>query len=202
MLSNRIILENITIEVFNNWIGVQSILINNKIVSKKFSMTGCEHHFQLVESGRIVNYILSTKTSSKIQLLKTNQVLIDLTRNGEIIQQNLLLNIGKTIKQSNNPSKTEGLKYLYEYEIVEAINSFKQSLIKDNSDGEIYFLLACCYSIEEDSKEGIRHLELAIKNNFLDRELILNHEMLAYVRMQEEFDKFRNEKLGNNDEEE
>ena len=202
MLSNRIVLENITIEVFNNWIGVQSILINNKVVSKKFSMTGCEHQFKLMESGRIANYILTTRTSSKTQILKTNQVLIDLTRNGKKIQQNLLLNIGKTIEQSNNHSKAEGIKYLYEYEIDEAINSFKQGLVKDSSDGEIYFLLACCYSIEEDSIEGIRHLELAIKNNFLDIELILNHEMLAYVRMQEEFEKVRFEQLGNQDEEE
>lgn len=185
MSSNKIKIGEVIIEIYNNWIGVQSIIINRETISKQFSFAGSEHYFTLLEDGVVIPYVLTTKRSSK----KGAQMLVDLKRDGKMIKENVLISF-ITNKKENNKHKLRGIKFLKAYEIVEAIGAFKHGLEFDRSDAEIYFYLACCYSIEEDATKGFECLKLAIEYNLKDIHLILHHDMLAYLRIQEEFKVF------------
>lgn len=44
----------------------------------------------------------------------------------------------------------------------------------------------------ERTQEGFEHLRLAVKHHLKDTEMILNHDMLAYMRIQEPFVDFVN----------
>ncbi|WP_158614712.1 hypothetical protein [Flavobacterium sp. RSP49] len=38
------------IEVFNSFIGKETIVLNGKVVSEKNSITGATHHFKMIEN--------------------------------------------------------------------------------------------------------------------------------------------------------
>ena len=200
MSDKKITIDNNLIEINNSWIGVQTVLVNGKVVSKKFSFLGTNHYFTIVEDGHEVEYILTTKVSSKTQRLKSNQFLIDLRCEGRIIKENVLIEFGTEQKKENNKYKVIGIKFLREYEIKSAIKALKRGLAFDNNDPEIYFYLACCYSIEEKTKDGFECLKKAVENNLTDTEMILNHEMLAYIRVQDGFEAFLNSNFTKYDE--
>lgn len=182
------------IEFHNNWLGVETVIINGQIVSKKSSIRGTNHYFTIVEEGHIVPYVLTTKLGG------TGQVFIDLRRNGELVQNDLLVNFGTKEKPEPNDHKLEGMKLLSEYEIQKAIQSLEKGLEFDKNDPEIYFYLACCYSLEEKTKEGYECIKQAIEYNLNDREMVLNHEMLAYLRIQDAFEEFLNSNFTEYDE--
>ena len=198
-MSDKIIkIGNNVIEIHNNWIGVQTVLVNGEIVSKKFSISGNSHFFTIRKDGYDRKCILTTKLSSKQRLIKNNQVLIDLRCDGKIIKENFLINFGTNKKgkinqkKETNEHKITGIKLLREYEIENAINALEWGLELDRNDPEIYFYLACCYSIQEKKKDGFECIKKAVENNLNDTEIILNHEMLAYLRVQDGFEAFKN----------
>lgn len=192
MSGKKINIGNNIIEIQNNWIGVQSILVNGKVVSKKFSFSGTNHYFSISEDSHEKKYTLTTKISSKKRPLKSTQILIDLRCDGNIIKENLLIDFGTNQKKENNENKVAGIKLLKEYEIKNAIKTLKWGLDFDRNDPEIYFYLACCYSIEEKTKDAFECIKKAVENNLNDKEMILNHEMLAYIRIQDGFENFSN----------
>ena len=75
----RIITVNIgktKIEFFNNmWNGYESIFVNGKLVSKKFSFFGVDHKFEVEEDGEWVAYVLTTGFGME-------GITADLSRNG------------------------------------------------------------------------------------------------------------------------
>ena len=66
------------IEFWNSVLGIESILINGKEISKKFSVTGIEHKFELNSK----DYILK----SKAKLFAKDEINIQLSENGKIIE--------------------------------------------------------------------------------------------------------------------
>ena len=187
---NKIQLEGKTIEIYNNWIGVQSVFVNNQIVSKKYSFTKSEHNFSLFEDGQEVPYTLIVKVSSKEQLLKSDQVIVDILKNGKTIKKDLFITFAKKQKRERNKNKIKGIDFLKEYEIDQAIEALQKGLEIDDHDPEIFFYLACCYSIKEETKKSFEFIKKAVENNLNDREMILNHEMLSYIRIQDGFEQF------------
>ena len=192
MALDKIKIENYIIEVHNNWRGVQTLMVNRQMVSKKFSFAGTDHFFTLLEDGHDIPYVLTTKINSKSHLLADNQILIDLKRDGKMIKEDVLLNFITDQKKEKNKSKAAGIKYLKDHEIKDAIKALKRGLELDKNDPEIYFYLACCYSLEERTKEGFECIKLAVENNLNDREMILSHDMLAFIRIQDGFEGFLN----------
>ena len=192
MSDKKIKIGNNVIEIHNNWIGVQTVLVNGNIVSKKFSISGNNHFFTIMEDGHDRKYILTTKLSSKQRLTKKNQVLVDLKCDGKIIKENLLIDFGPNQKKETNEHKIAGIQLLRDYEIKNAIKALEWGLELDKNDPEIYFYLACCYSIQEKAKEGFECIKKAVENNLNDTDIILNHEMLAYLRVQDGFEAFMN----------
>jgi len=92
----------------------------------------------------------------------------------------------------NNQAKRDGLAKLREYELEEALIDFKKAQELDPQDPEIYFHMACAYSILEKTKEGFEAIKKAKELGFKDDDTILKHDMLAFLRIQDAFEGFLN----------
>ncbi len=92
----------------------------------------------------------------------------------------------------NNPFKKSGMKKYKEYEIEEAISDFQKGLKIEPTDIALHFNLACAYSLMEDKEKAFKHLALAVEYGLKDTSKILSHDDLAYVRIQPEFETFKN----------
>ncbi len=186
MYYKKIRTDHAVIEFHNNWLGMETVIVNGKEVSQKSSLLGTNHYFVVSDKGRDIAFTLTTK------LGPAGQVYFDLRKDGELIEENVLVNFGTKGKHEPNEFKTKGIQLLKEYEIKLAIEALKKGLAFDKKDPEIYFHLACCYSIEENAEEGFECIKQAVSLNLNDKEMILNHEMLAYLRLQDAFEDFLN----------
>ena len=174
------------IEFHNNWLGEETVIVNGQVVSKKSSVWGTHHHFNVIEDGHHVRYVLTTKVNGNMQ------VFVDLKKNGEYTQKDVPVLYGGMPRKPKNIAKKNGMQELYEYDLENAIKELTKALDVDNKDPEIYFYLACAYSVQENLPMAYEHIKLAVENRLQDIEMILNHDMLAYVRLHDEFESFLN----------
>ena len=172
------------IEFHNNWLGEETVIANGRLVSKKSSFWGTHHYFTVVEDGHTVRYILTTKVGANMQ------VLLDLSRNGKMIEENVAVAYGSKPRKPPNKAIHQGLLHLQEYDLDEAERQFAFALDLEPENPEIHFHLACIYSIREETRQGYECLKKAVAYGLQDHEEILNHDMLAYLRMQPAFADF------------
>ncbi len=184
MQYQKLLVGDTIIEFHNNWLGEETVIVNGHLVSKKSSIWGTDHHFTLVEQGHHARYILTTKMNAGMQ------VLLDLRRNGELIQEDVIVKYGSRPMKPKNKAKKMGMAKLKEYELNEAIEEFKKALDFDVNDPDIYFHMACAYSILESPKDGFECIKTAVAKGLQDKEMILNHDMLAFLRIQDAFEDF------------
>ena len=59
------------------------------------------------------------------------------------------------------------------------------------NDVAIHFNLACSYSLSEEKENAFFHLGKAVEYGFVDFKRIQEHDALAYLRIQDEFDIFK-----------
>lgn len=186
MQYQKITSGNIVIEFHNNWLGEETVIVNGQVVSKKSSVWGTNHYFTISENGADVRYILTTKVVDGLQ------VALDLSRNGELIQENVPVKFGSMPKKPANKAKKRGLAELKEYGLETALIEFEKALEQDPNDPEIYFHMACAHSVKENTGDGFWCLKKAVDNGLADKEMILNHDMLAFIRMHPAFEDFLN----------
>lgn len=172
-----------TIEFHNNWLGEETVIVKGQVLSKKSSILGIDHQFSVLEKGKKVKFVLTTKLSTN------GEVLLDLHRNGKLVINDLRVAYGFSPKKTNK-AKQEGIQKLKAYQLNEALDDFKKALKENDEDPEIYFHMACAYSVLEKPLEGFESLKKAVVNNLQDTEMILNHDMLAYLRLHDAFDGF------------
>lgn len=91
----------------------------------------------------------------------------------------------------NNPFKKSGLKKYKDFDIEEAIEDFQKGLKIEPDDVALHFNLACAYSLLENKEEAFYHLTQAVQNGFKDYDKIQGHDDLAFLRIQPEFDDYR-----------
>ena len=194
MQYQKIISGETIIEFHNNWLGEETVIINGQIVSKKSSILGTDHYFNVMEDGHNVNYVLTTKVNDLLQ------VLLDLRRNGVVVQENIPVQFGTQPKRPKNKPKKQGIIKLKEYDLDAAIADLEKGLDIDANDPEIYFYLACAHSLKENTRNSFDCLKSAIEKKFQDIEMILNHDMLAYVRMHPAFEGFLDSNFSKYDE--
>lgn len=187
-------IEGTMIEVHNSWLGVETVTVNGKKVSEASSVFGFNHYFTVQESSGLSQYHVITKVLDDF-----GNVGIDVKRNGQFLYRNLPLSFSFIMKRSNNKHKKLGLEHLRNYDIELAISNLEASLEEDSYDWEAHFHLACAYSNIEDTKKALFHLSKAVENGLKDTDSIMTYEMLAFVRIQDEFDEFleRGFKLSN-----
>lgn len=174
------------IEFHNNWQGEETVIVNGKIVSKKKSVWGTNHYFTVMEDGHQVRYILTTRVNDHMKIM------LDLSKNGELIQDDIPVKYGSKPAEPHNKAKKDGLSKLNEYDLEEALQDFEKALKINPKDPDIYFHMACAYSILERTPEGFECLKNAVTYGLPDTEMILNHDMLAYLRMDPVFEDFLN----------
>ena len=172
------------IEFHNNWMGEETVIVHGHIVSKKSSIWGTDHQFIVTEQGKTARYVLTSHFTASMQ------VTVDLRKNGKLVYENLPVGFGTASLGPKNKPKIEGIQKVKNYDLEEGIDSLKKALDMDIEDPEIYFYLACAYSVLEMSKEGYESLKKAVAANLKDTETILNHDMLAWLRLQEAFEGF------------
>ncbi len=90
-----------------------------------------------------------------------------------------------------NPLKNSGLAKFKEYDYDGAIDDFKKALTISPDDIALHFNLAAAYSLTENKDSAFQHLDNAVRLGFKDFDKINSHDALAYLRIQEEYDAFR-----------
>ena len=86
--------------------------------------------------------------------------------------------------------KQSGLKKYKEYDYDGAIEDFGKALAADPKDVAVHWNLTCLYSLTEQKELAFYHLQKAVELGFADFEKVKNHEALAFLRVQPEFDTF------------
>ena len=94
-------------------------------------------------------------------------------------------------RSRSNPFKKTGIQKYKDFEMEGAIADFKQGLAIDPRDVALHFNIAAAYSLTEDKDKAFYHISEAVKHGFKDFEKINTHDDLAYVRIQPEFDDFK-----------
>lgn len=183
MQYQKIVSEDTTIEFHNNWLGEETVIVKGQIVSKKSSVWGIDHPFTVLEKGKEVKFVLTTKVDANMQ------VLLDLRRNKKLVVNDLPVKYG-SLPKSSNKAKQEGIQKLKAYQLKEALEDFQKALKENDEDPEIYFYLACAYSVLEQPLEGFESLAKAVEHNLQNTEMILNHDMLAFLRLHDAFEGF------------
>ena len=186
MYYHKFIIGETEIEFHNSWTGKETVTVNRQIVSEKSSVWGTHHVFSVLENGKSVNYVLTTKVNSSMQIF------LDLKKNGEFIKENIPVMMGGSPKNPENKHKTKGLHKLKIYDLDEALEEFKKALLIDPKDPDIYIQMACVYSIQEDADNGFSCLKKAVENKLQNTDIILTHDMLAFLRMHKRFEEFKN----------
>ncbi|MEO6131773.1 MAG: NINE protein [Saprospiraceae bacterium] len=91
-----------------------------------------------------------------------------------------------------NPYKVNGIKKYKEFDLEGAIDDFKKGLEINPRDISLQFNIACAYSLTEQVDLAYNHLDKAVSLGFNDFEKIKTHDDLAYVRIQDRWDDFKN----------
>ncbi|MCB0598316.1 MAG: NINE protein [Lewinellaceae bacterium] len=89
-----------------------------------------------------------------------------------------------------NLYKASGIKKYKDYDYDGAIEDFNKSLDIEPNDVATHFNLACAYSLNEKPEKAFFHLDRAVANGFNDFQRIKEHDALAFLRIQPEFDAF------------
>lgn len=91
----------------------------------------------------------------------------------------------------SNPFKRSGLAKYKEFDLDGAIEDFNKGLEINPNDIALHFNIACAYSLSEKKELAFYHISKAVNLGFKDYERIMSHDDLAYVRIQPEFDSFK-----------
>jgi len=87
-----------------------------------------------------------------------------------------------------NPYKASGIQRYKAYEYEEAIEDFLKVLETEPNDISVHFNLSCANSLLEQKEEAYYHLNRTIELGFKDYHRIRNHDALAYLRLQPEYE--------------
>ena len=93
-------------------------------------------------------------------------------------------------RRKPNPHKQRGIRKYKEYDYDAAIEEFHKSLAIEPEDIATHFNLSCAYSLNEDADKAFYHLDKAVEYGLKDHSKIKDHDALAYLRIQKEFDTF------------
>jgi TM2 domain-containing membrane protein YozV len=94
-------------------------------------------------------------------------------------------------REPSNPYKISGIKKHKEFDLEGAISDFKKGLEIEPNDISLHFNLACAYSLTEQVDKAYAHLDKAVALGFNDFEKIKSHDDLAYVRIQDRWEEFK-----------
>jgi TM2 domain-containing membrane protein YozV len=94
-----------------------------------------------------------------------------------------------------SPFKASGIKKFKDYDYDGAIEDFEKVLEVNPRDIAVHFNVACAFSLMENAPKAFEHLDKAVSYGFSDFDRIRNHDALAYIRVQDEFETFEENKF-------
>ncbi len=94
-------------------------------------------------------------------------------------------------RAKSNPFKKTGIQKYKDFDMDGAIADFEQGLTIDPKDVALHFNIAAAYSLTEQKDKAFHHLTEAVKLGFKDFERINTHDDLAFLRIQPEFEEFK-----------
>jgi tetratricopeptide (TPR) repeat protein len=94
-----------------------------------------------------------------------------------------------------SPFKASGIKKFKDYDYEGAIKDFEKVLEVNPRDIAIHFNIACAFSLTENAAKAFEHLDKAVSYGFTDFERIRTHDALAFLRVQQEFETFEQNKF-------
>ena len=106
-------------------------------------------------------------------------------------EQRTIRNVRPAQPRKPNPFKISGVKRYKDYDYEEAIKDFNKALEIEPKDIATHFNIACAYSLTENPTLSFQHLHKAVVLGFNDFEKIKTHDDLAFLRIQPEFEKFK-----------
>ena len=90
--------------------------------------------------------------------------------------------------------KSQAVQEFNKFDYKRAIESLRRASELKNDDPQVHFLLACCYSVFEETEKALLHLDTAVAFGWEDQERIREQYELAHLREQPVFKTFeRNE---------
>lgn len=92
--------------------------------------------------------------------------------------------------ESINTFKESGMRKYDDYDIVGAITDFRKALNSNFKDQQVHYLIACCYSINEEPERSLFHLDKAVDFGFIDFDTIHSVDALAFLRTNIRFEEF------------
>jgi len=96
----------------------------------------------------------------------------------------------EAIKRAN-PFKQSGIKKYRDFDLEGAIVDFNKGLEINSQDVALHFNIANAYSLTEQKEKAYQHLDKAVQLGFNDFELLNTKDDLAFVRIQQEWDTFK-----------
>ena len=94
-------------------------------------------------------------------------------------------------RPKHNPYKPSGIRKFRDFDYNGAIKDFEKALEISPNDVAVHFNLACAYSLTENAEKSFYHLDKAVANGFNDIDRIKNHDALAFLRVNPQFDQFQ-----------
>ncbi|PHN01030.1 hypothetical protein [Flavilitoribacter nigricans] len=185
MQYQKIVSGKFLIELHNSWSGQESVFVNGQLVSRKGSFWGTNHCFTVQEGGELVRFILTTKVKNGMQ------VVFDLSRDGKMVAEDVAIPYGSMPEKPHLKLKRSAQKHLQEYELDLALEHLEEAQLLAPTDPELFFHMACAYSVLEQPLKGFECLQRAIELGLQDQSTILSHDMLAYLRMHPAFSDFK-----------
>lgn len=176
--------ESTQIEFTNSFSGKETVIANGHIVSVKSSFLGTDHHFEVNEGGQETQYTLRTKIHGP------TMVAIDIIRNGHFILKNESVPYGSR-RDRHSALYKDALIKLRAFDLEAAIELFSKGLNTEPDNPDLHFYKACAHSLLEEKESAFIHLEYAIKHGLVNRNLILNEDALAFIRVTDEFEAFK-----------
>ena len=89
-----------------------------------------------------------------------------------------------------NPYKQSGVQKFKDYDYDGAIIDFKKAIEINPRDVATHFNLACAYSLNEKTSDSLHHLKQAIQFGYNNFDNIRNHDALAFLRIQPDYEAF------------
>ena len=90
-----------------------------------------------------------------------------------------------------NPFKNSGLRKYKDFDLEGAIDDFSKGIDINPTDMALHFNIACAYSLTEQKDKAYHHLAKAVELGYKDFENIDTKDDLAFVRIQPEFENFK-----------
>lgn len=90
-----------------------------------------------------------------------------------------------------DPFEKAGDQKYRDYSFEEAMVDYRKSLNVKPTNPRIHFKMACLYSIQEQTEQALFHLDKAVEQGYHKIDRILEHDHLAFLRTQPQFEKFK-----------